>query len=271
MGSRSAGSGPSRHRSWVAIGLAVIAVGLVAWASGRSAAVVPRPKLRAVAIEQRLASGERHAQDESESLLLEVQAIVDSKNAALEDQRRAFAADGWTFVDAPAADPALTSASPDLLPSREAEIRAQLLSAPPGRDRLENVAAIAVRASESETRVAAVEAIARMGAGEPQRALLSVMGALDPSDPARRALVPLLRPASTADPIALELITLLDARWVTSDEKDQIALTIVLVVAGEGGELPSELVFAMSVDATARIDRMTLLARRMSVLARNER
>jgi hypothetical protein len=151
------------------------------------------------------------------------------------------------------------AASPELLPTREAELRAQLVSAPPGEERLQNVAAIATQAHDSATRVAAVEALARMGPGDPQRALLDVMRQLDPDDPARRRLVALLRPESTADPIAGELIALLEAPSVTDDEKDQIAMTVALNALRAGDVLPSALADEMSSSARALVDHMTRL------------
>ena len=261
----------SRYRALLALGVVGVVGVLFVSASGRDDREQAQEKTNAPAIAPRTRRVVARAADDLAARRLRVEAIVAKNNAALQVQRRALAADGWTLVDVAAPDPALTAASPELLPAREADLRAQLLSAPPGAERLENVAAIATRARDDETRVAAVEALARMGPGDPQRSLLDVMRQLDPADPARRRLVALFHPGSMADPIARDLIALLEVPSVTGDEKEQIAMTVSLVALREGDALPSELTDEMSSSARALIDHMMLLAQRAPTVGRIER
>jgi hypothetical protein len=200
--------------------------------------------------------------DELEQRQREVEAVVAAKNVEAAKQRKAFEDDGWTLVDAAPPDEALASASPELLATRERELRAQLLTAPPEKEHLGNVAFIATRAREPATRIAAVEAIARMGAGDPQRALVDIMKKLSPSDAARRALVPILLPMSTADPFAREMAGLLDAPGLMPAEREQIAMTLSLVALREGTSLPRDIVEAMSPASRTLLERMTQLAQR---------
>jgi hypothetical protein len=263
----------SRTRDRAVVALSVIGVVgvLVVWAGRRDDGGRSPVKTSEPTIAQRLPPAAERATDQIEVRRLRVEGVVARNNAAPVAQRRAFAAAGWTFVDVPAPDPALMSASPELLPAREAELRAQLLSAPPGEEELQNVAVIATQARDSETRVAAVEALARMGPGDPQRALLDVMRQLDPADPARRSLVALLHPESMADPIARDLIALLDAASISDDEKDQIAMTVSLTALRDGDGLPAQLADEISPSARALVDHMIRLAQHEPAFARNER
>ena len=261
----------SRVRALIALSLVVVAGIVVVWTSGRDDRKRGRVKTSERTVVQRSLPATARAADQIEARRLQVEAIVARNNAAVLAQRSALEADGWTFVEVAPPDAALVAASPELLATREAELRAQLLSAPPGKEQLQNVATIATQARDSETRIAAVEALARMGPGDPQRALLDVMRQLDPVDPARRALVALLHPEGTADPIAGDLIALLDAPSVTDDEKDQIAMTVSLSALRDGDELPSRRADEMSPSARALVDHMILLAQREATFARNER
>ena len=125
---------------------------------------------------------------------------------------------------------------------------------------------IATTARDAATRVAAVEAIARMGQGAPQRALLDLLPELDPNDPARRALLPLLRPENLADPMVRELIALLDAPSIANDEKEQIAMTLAMLSLRDGWQ---ELAVPMSTTARALIERMTQIALRAHAPSRS--
>jgi hypothetical protein len=206
--------------------------------------------------------GEALPAAERERRRAEVEAFVAQKNREYEGHRLDFTSDGWEFVDAPPPDPALAAGSPELLGAREAELRAQLVTAPPGVEHLGNVVAVATRARDASTRVAAIEAIAAMGPGEPQRVLLDVMQRLDPDDPARRALVSLVRPASVDDPFARDVAALLDAPSVAPDERSQIAMTLATTALLEDRPLPDDLLGAMSPDARALCARMMHLAQK---------
>jgi hypothetical protein len=242
-------------QAWVAV-VAVIACALV-WTLRKNDAA-PRHGQLDVAAARSPTTTHRTAADEAHRRRAD--AVVAERNAEQAEERRAFESDGWTFVDVAPPDPALTAASPDGLPARELELRMQLASAPPGIEHLSNVRAIAIGASDTATRIAAIEAIANMGPGEPQRALIDVLATLDTGDPARGTVVALLRPESTNDVLARDLTALLDASSITSIEKDQIAMSLAALALREGSALPAEMVGQMSSEALALVDRMTQLA-----------
>ncbi|MGZ3450615.1 MAG: hypothetical protein ACXVEF_13525 [Polyangiales bacterium] len=184
----------------------------------------------------------------------QAESIVAANNVVSAKQAKAFTDDGWVLVDAPPPDPLLLSASPTLIGKRERELRWQLSSAPPDEKYLSNVVTIATDAHDAETRVAAVEAIARMGAGDPRFALVSVMKKLAKTDPARRALVPLLRPTSTTDALTIVIAALLDDSTVTPDERKTLAMTLAVVALHEGSPLPADVVESMTPAARALFD-----------------
>jgi len=192
----------------------------------------------------------------------EVDAIVAERNGEASREAQAFVSEGWTFVEAPEPDPLLVSSSPALLPQREAELSVQLASAPPGPEYLENVVQVAAGGRELRTRIAAVEAIARMGDGRPQRALLELLNRMPPDDDARRVVVSRLRPSGSEGPTALAMAALLDSPYVSRAEKEQLAWTLALVSLGEGASLPPTWYFAASPRARALVERAYVLARR---------
>jgi len=191
--------------------------------------------------------------------------VVVERNREEHGQRRAFEDDGWTFVNVAEPDHALLAVSPALLPAREAELRAQLASAPPGVEHLANVVVVATSARDAATRIAAVEAISRMRVDAAQRALVELLPKLAANDPARRVLVPLLRPASASDESIAELIALLDSPAIASDEKEQIAMTLAMLSLRDGVPLNQP----MSTAARALIERMTSLATRAHTAKRS--
>jgi hypothetical protein len=205
------------------------------------------------------ASGPEGSRDQTRS---EVGALVAERNAEASREAQAFVGDGWTLVEAPEPDPLLVSSSPVLLPQRESELLAQLASAPPGPEYLENVVEVAVRAKELHTRVAAVEAIALMGDGRPQRELLGLMSRLPPEDEARRIVVSRLRPLVSEDSTALAMAALLDSAQVTPEEKEQVAWTLALVNLGDRAPWPPALNSAVSPHARALLERANELAQR---------
>lgn len=233
---------------------AIVAAIAIAWTARRPEPVPGAPPTP-VAVATTTAQGSTHP------ALANVEATVAANNAQGSQQAQAFVNDGWTFVDAAPPDPALLSASPTLLPAREAELRVQLASAPPSKQFLSNVVTVAVDAREPSTRVAAVEAIARMGKGDPQHALVSVMRKLPASDEARRALVSLMRPTDTADPFLITMAALLDDPAVTGDERKQLAMTLAVVALRDGGALPGDVAETMSPAARALVDDATRIAR----------
>lgn len=184
----------------------------------------------------------------------QVEAVVAAKNAEPSQNAKAFTDDGWALVDAAPPDPLSTSMSPTLIGKRESELRLQLSSAPPDRKYLANVVTVATDAHDAATRVAAVEAIARMGAGDPQFALVSVMKKLPKTDAARIALVPLLQPASTTDALTVVIAALLDDAAVAADERKTLAMTLAAVATHEGTTLPTDVLDSMTKEARALFD-----------------
>src|SRR5947209_3159197 len=79
------------------------------------------------------------------------------------------------------------------------------------------------------TRVAAVEALGRMGTREAQAELLALLPSLPADDEARQEIVPLLRPSGLDDEFAGRLAGQLDGPTLTATEKKQLAFTLALV------------------------------------------
>lgn len=177
-----------------------------------------------------------------------VQAVVVANNAAANAQEKAFVDNGWTLTtgSSPPPDPALLSLSPSLLPSREAELRGQLLSAAPARQHLANAIVIATEAKAVETRTAAIAAIAGMGRGDPQHALVSLGKKLGKDDPARGAAIRAIRPVDLDDPFVITHAALLDDAAFSPDEKKQLASALAHVVLVGGGALPADVTLSPS-------------------------
>src|SRR6266542_3303937 len=129
-----------------------------------------------------------------------VAATVAERNRGGEQQQEAFHRAGWTLVTTPPPDARLVALDPGLLPAREGELRQQIAStvaSPAAASRLREI----VRAArEPATRVAAVDALGRIGTAESQGALEQLLGELPAEDEARRHIVPLLRPRSLDEP-----------------------------------------------------------------------
>lgn len=229
---------------------AIVGIGLFSWSQHRAtptATLAPTVAPPAVA-----PSGSVQAQQ-----VAAVEAVVAAKNAEASQQVKAFVDDGWTIVKTAPPDMALLSASPTLLPNREAELRAQLASAPPDKKFLSNVVTIATDAREPSTRVAAVEAIARMGAGDPQHALVSVAKKLSPNDPARRAAFGAMRPTNMTDAFVVSMAALLDDPAVLAGERKQLASTLAMIALRDRTSLPSDVHDSMSPAARALFDDST--------------
>jgi len=118
---------------------------------------------------------------------------------------------------------------------------------------------IALAAHETATRVAAVEALGRIGTHEAQTELLALLPELPSDDEARRQIVPLLRPRSLDDELATRLAAQLDGTALTAVEKRQLAFTLALVGLRDGMRLPEH---AVSPSARQLIEQMTALAQR---------
>jgi hypothetical protein len=190
-----------------------------------------------------------------------VAATVAERNRAGEQQQEAFHRAGWTLVTAAPPDARLVGLDPGLLPAREGELRQQLASTVASPAAAPRLREIVKAAREPATRVAAVEALGRIGAGESQAALEQLLGELPAEDEARRHIVPLLRPKSLDEPGAARLAGMLDSPSLTAEEKEQLAFTLALLRLRDGVTLPAG---AASAAGQALIDRMAALAQRGS-------
>jgi hypothetical protein len=193
-----------------------------------------------------------------------VEATVAARNRETARESDAFTRAGWTMVAAPAPDARLLALDPALIDQgggRERELRVQIASTVAAPELAPRLGRIARAAHEPATRVAAVEALGRIGTHEAQTELLALLPDLPVDDDARRQLVPLLRPNGLDDELATRLAAQLDGGTLTATEKKQLAFTLALVGLRDGMKLPDG---AMSPAAKQLIDQMTALAQRGS-------
>ena len=197
-----------------------------------------------------------------ESAVRDTARVVAEKNADSEQQRKAFAADGWETVKAVPPDAEVLALEPRLLESREDELQAQIASTVARPADADKLAEIARRAHQPRTRTAAVEALGRVGGPESQRALFGLLTGdeLKADDPARRAVAPLLRPSELADPYAAKLAAQLDARGLDAIERKQIAFTLALIGLRDGTELPRDVLAQLSPASRDLLAQMIALA-----------
>jgi hypothetical protein len=192
-----------------------------------------------------------------------VAAAVAEGNRAGEQQAEAFHRAGWTLVATAPPDARLVALDPELLPAREAELRQQIASTVAAPTATPRLLQIAKSAREPATRVAAVDALGRIGTPEAQVALAQLLVELPPEDEARRQIVPLLRPRALDEPGAARLAGMLDSPSLTAVEKEQLAFTLALLRLRDGVGLPEG---ATSASGQALIDRMAVLAQRGSAV-----
>ncbi|MGZ3425871.1 MAG: hypothetical protein ACXVCV_04435 [Polyangia bacterium] len=190
-----------------------------------------------------------------------VEATVAARNREAARETDAFLRAGWKMVAAPPPDAQLTALDPALVDGRERELRVQIASTVPAPELAPRLSRIARAAHEPATRVAAVEALGRIGTHEAQAELLALLPDLPVDDDARRQLVPLLRPNGLDDEFTTRLVATLDGTTLTATEKKQLAFTLALVGLRDGMKLPAG---AMSPSAKQLIDQMTALAQRGS-------
>src|SRR5439155_1761978 len=115
-----------------------------------------------------------------------VEATVAARNRETARETDAFTRAGWTMVAAPAPDARLTALDPALLEGRERELRVQIASTVAAPELAPRLGRIARAAHEPATRVAAVEALGRIGTHEAQTELLALLPDLPVDDDARR-------------------------------------------------------------------------------------
>jgi hypothetical protein len=198
---------------------------------------------------------------DAESRRKSVEAAVAQRNRETAREAERFARAGWTMVATEPPDARLTALDPSLLEGRERELRVQIASTVPGPELAPRLSRIVRAAHEPATRVAAVEALGRIGTHEAQAELLALLPSLPVDDEARRQLVPLLRPNGLDDELAARLAAQLDSPTLTATEKKQLAFTLALVGLRDGMRLPEG---ATSPSARLLIDQMTALAQRGS-------
>jgi hypothetical protein len=170
----------------------------------------------------------------------------------------AFRQAGWTLVATAPPDRQLVALDPALLAGHERELRTQIASTVGSPAEVSNLSSIARRAQEPATRLAAVDALGRVGP-EAQTELAALLTALPKDDLARSHVATLLRPATLDDPWAPKLAALLDSPSLTDRERQQLAFTLALTGLRDGMSLPES---ATTPTSRALIDRMTVLARR---------
>jgi hypothetical protein len=203
------------------------------------------------------------------ALIAQVRRTVDENNRAATADRRAAEADGWKMVDVPPPDERLTRLDPALLGAREADLRTQIASTTASPSEVDNLAEIARRASDDQTRVLAVEALGRVGP-EGQDQLLALLDSLPQDDRARREVIPLLRPASIDSPLAAALAARLDSGRLSEVERKQAAFTLALLSLRDGRPLPAPVFDALSAGSRALLAAMDRLARNASSTAATE-
>jgi hypothetical protein len=187
--------------------------------------------------------------------------FVAQKNAESARDQEAFVRAGWQMVQAPPPDPKLIALDPSLLPAREAELRQQISSTSASPAQAANLARIAREAGEEQTRIAAVEALGRIGGDEAQDQLLGLLRALPDGTPARREVAPLLRPRDLSDSRAAALAQLLDSRDLDPVERKQIAFTLSLVGLRDRSALPGSVLERLSPEARALLESTASLAK----------
>jgi|GEM_PF-1726754 len=187
--------------------------------------------------------------------------VVRARNSESQKEGDQFLAAGWKMVQAPPPDPLLLGLDPALLNGREPELRTQMASSVASPAQAPKLAEITRRASLSETQVAAVEALGRVGGEAAQTELTSLLGTLPEGSAARREVAPLLHPRSLADPRAAELAQLLDSPSLDPAERKQIAFTLALVGLRDQSELPASALAGLSAQSRALLASMTSLAR----------
>ena len=269
----------SKRALWIAAGACAVVLSLLAF-SGESAAPGPAQAAAASSVSapsavlsKAVLPSTNRAVDAPPvapaALVAQVRRTVDDNNRAATADRRAAEEGGWKMVDVPPPDARLTKLDPSLLPSREAELRTQLASTTASPAEADNLAEIARRASEDQTRVLAVEALGRAGA-EGQEKLLALLDQLPQDDRARREVIPLLRPASIDSPLAAALAARLDSGHLTEVERQQAAFTLALLSLRDGRPLPAPVYDALSEGSRALLAAMDRLARNASSTAATE-
>ena len=188
-----------------------------------------------------------------------VEATVAARNRENAREEEKFRKAGWTMVAAEPPDARLVALDPALLAGRERDLRVQIASTLPAPELASRLRHIAQAAHEPETRVAAVEALGRIGTREAQSELLALLAGLPEDDEARRVIVPLLRPSGLDDEFAARLAAHLDGPVLTATEKKQLAFTLALIGLRDGMKLREG---TASPSAQKLIDRMAALAQR---------
>jgi hypothetical protein len=188
-----------------------------------------------------------------------VEAAVAARNQESAREETTFRKAGWTMVATEPPDPRLLALDPALLDGRERDLRVQIASTVPAPELAPRLKRIALAAREPATRVAAVEALGRIGTAEAQTELLALLTALPADDEARRQIVPLLRPNALDDQFAARLAALLDSPSLTAVEKRQLAFTLALVGLRDGMRLPAG---ALSPSSRQLVEQMIALAQR---------
>lgn len=154
---------------------------------------------------------------------------VDRRNRETRNERDSFQNAGWTFVQTAPPDQAIVDLDPAKLDGHEAALRAQLVSTTAPPEQAPHVLAIAERARDVATRVAAAEALGRMGSNG-QEALMQLLshGKLDAGDAARAVAAQTILPPIGAPALTHDLEELVRSPALTPDERTQLTHTLAI-------------------------------------------
>ena len=218
---------PSRAR--LAVYVAAPCIALAAFLVARGSRRVPEPAAASSAFAPASPSTPPASSAVDPALVRAVADEVDRRNRETRNERDAFQNAGWTFVETAPPDPAIVDLDPAKLDGHEAELRAQLVSTTAPPEQAPRVLAIAERARDVATRVAAAEALGRMGSNG-QEALMQLLshGKLDAGDAARAVAAQTILPPIGDPALTHDLDELVRSPALTTDERTQLTLTLAI-------------------------------------------
>jgi hypothetical protein len=142
-------------------------------------------------------------------------------------------------VDVPPPDLALLDLEPDLLDTRERDLRVQLETNSLHDRQLDNALAIALRATERRTRHAAIQALGHARGPRGQELLTELFEQLQDPDEKSLALG-YLRPRSLSEPSVEWMLEKLASAEVAPQLKKQMTYSLVLASILESGSSHQE-------------------------------
>ncbi len=224
---------PPRARLAIVVAVPCVALGL--FALGRGTRTVPEPVATTSAFAPSSSNAPPPGTNVDPAIVTAVADEVDRRNRESKTDRDAFQNAGWTFVQTPEPDRALVDLDPAKLDGHEAELRAQLVSTTAPPEQAPRVLAIAERANDVATRVAAAEALGRMGSNG-QEALMQLLsrGKLDAGDAARAVATSTIAPPIGNAALTHDLEELVRAPTLTPAERTQLTHTLAIAQKAPG-------------------------------------